>query len=159
MKSILRFSLLILSIICCTTNSFAQEWYEMISQEPVNIKAVKEKAEKYFDSAGRGKHTGYKQYQRWLYNATLNMDKSGVPYTHNHIANELKKFRTNTSNRQQKTTGLNASNAIADADESETYGAYAKPRLGHGSATMNKSYVVSVLHLSQITTCNESSNR
>ena len=113
MKSILRFSLLIISIFFCSTNSFAQEWYEMITEEPVNIEAVKQSAEKYFDKKGRGKHTGYKQYQRWLYNATLKMDKNGIPYTHEHVTNELKKFKANTSNRRRKSAALNAS---TDAD-------------------------------------------
>ena len=37
------------------------------------------------------------------------MDKDGVPYTNSHIFNELKKFRSNTSNRKQKVATLNTS--------------------------------------------------
>jgi len=113
MKSFLKFCLLIICIIPCTTNSFAQEWYELTSQEPVNIEAVKQSAEKYFDKIGRGKHTGYKQYQRWLNNAMHKTDINGVPYTQNHVSKQMEKFRANTSNRKQKIATLNAS---SDAD-------------------------------------------
>ena len=113
MKTIFKFTLLFLSIICCSTNCFAQDWYELMSENSAHIELVKQKAEIYFDRIGRGKHTGYKQYRTWLNNARLNMDKNDVPYTRSHEAKELEKFRVNTSNRQQKTAGLHATN---DAD-------------------------------------------
>ncbi|MEO9570879.1 MAG: GEVED domain-containing protein [Polaribacter sp.] len=113
MKQILQTSLLFISIVCCSTTGFSQEWYEMINKEPVNIEKVKEAAKPYFDKIGRGKHTGYKLYQRWLDEALQNMDKHGIPYTNNHVAKELKKFRASTSERA---TMLNTSSATTDAD-------------------------------------------
>lgn len=117
MRYFFKINILFISIICCTANSFAQEWYDIISQGHVNIELVKQSAEKYFDKAGRGKHTGYKQYQRWLNNATINMDKNGFLYTKEHIDSELKKFRANAAkNKKQKTATLKASNTNTDAD-------------------------------------------
>lgn len=113
MKAIIKFSMLFVSIICCSTNSLAQDWYEMISQDPVNIEDIKQVAEKHFDTIGKGKHTGYKQYERWLNNATMNMDKNGIPYKHSHEKKELEKFRANARNRQQKTTALKT---VKDSD-------------------------------------------
>ena len=81
MKTISKIILLLYFVFFYNTNSFAQKWYELISQEPVNIEAVKQSAKKHFDKIGRGKHTGYKQYRRWLFNAEMNMDENGVPYT------------------------------------------------------------------------------
>lgn len=103
MKSIFKFGLLFISIICYTTNSFAQEWYKMKSQDYVKVEDVQKAAEKYFDSIGTGKHTGYKLYSRWLDNATRHMDKDGYLYTSNHISQELKTFKQNISTRSQKT--------------------------------------------------------
>ena len=125
MKSIFKLSFLFFSIICCSTKSLAQNWYEMMSDEPINIEAIKKNAEKHFDTIGRGNHTGYKQYRRWLNDAILNMDKNGIPYSHNHDTKELEKFRTNTINKQQNRTNTSnkQQNLIAlnfDADNSWT---------------------------------------
>ena len=109
MESITKLCLLIISIICCSTNSFAQEWYELISKEPINIEAVKQSAEKYFDKIGRGKHTGYKHYQRWLNNASRRTDKNGIPYTHSNVSKEMEKYRADASSRKQNIATLNAS--------------------------------------------------
>ncbi|MEP1487941.1 MAG: hypothetical protein ABJK28_05905 [Algibacter sp.] len=116
MNTVFKFTLLFLSIICCTTNSFSQDLYEMMSEEPVNVEKVKEKAKKHFDKIGRGKHTGYKQYRTWLNNTTLNMDKNSIPYTRSHETKELEKFRVKTTNRQQKIGRLKTAATDANGD-------------------------------------------
>lgn len=55
-----------------------QSFTEMMASSPedYSIKEIELKAKEHFDNIGRGKGTGFKQYQRWLYQAKLDINNN-----------------------------------------------------------------------------------
>lgn len=74
MKKILPFSLLL----CFVINTSAQhQVFELMERNDLSITEVQTRANRYFDSAGTGRGTGYKQFQRWLYERKFHTDENG----------------------------------------------------------------------------------
>jgi photosystem II stability/assembly factor-like uncharacterized protein len=88
MKILFTLSIVFISI----TMSYSQEYKRLISEGTHTIESIKQSAETYFDSAGRGRGTGYKQYRRWLYFAERMMDESGKLKSQEHYYNELIRY-------------------------------------------------------------------
>ena len=74
MKKII-YSVLLLFI---TVNTFAQiSIFELIERTDISLKDAEQIAQRHFDTAGTGRGTGYKQFQRWLYERRFHIDENG----------------------------------------------------------------------------------
>lgn len=59
-------------------NAFAQSnIYELMEREDLSIQEVESWANDYFSRVGTGQGTGFKQYQRWLYERKFHLDENG----------------------------------------------------------------------------------
>ncbi len=58
-------------------NTNAQSIYQVMENNNLTIHQVEAFAKKYFDSVGTSRGTGYKQYQRWLFEAKFHLDENG----------------------------------------------------------------------------------
>jgi hypothetical protein len=57
---------------------FAQETiFDMMERTDIRLNEVEQFAKDYFAKSGTGKGTGYKQYQRWLYERKFHLDENG----------------------------------------------------------------------------------
>ena len=74
MKNLLLFFTLLLVF---TISSYSQQYKDMIDSGTYTVFEIQEVAEIYFNTAGTGKGSGYKQYKRWEYNALHSMDELG----------------------------------------------------------------------------------
>ncbi len=61
----------------CTQWGTAQSIIALTEREDLRLEDIETLANKYFDSVGRGQGSGYKQFQRWLYEANFHTDKKG----------------------------------------------------------------------------------
>lgn len=58
--------------------SFSQvNIFEVMENDKLKLDEVEKIAQKYFEQVGTGKGTGYKQYQRWLYERKFHIDEKG----------------------------------------------------------------------------------
>ncbi len=74
MKKIYLFFILLAFVI----NSSAQhQVFELMERTDITIQEAEGRANRYFDSAGTGQGTGYKQFQRWLYERKFHTDENG----------------------------------------------------------------------------------
>ncbi len=74
MKKILPFLLLLSFAI----NISAQhQVFELMERNDLSITDVETRANRYFQSSGTGQGTGYKQFQRWLYERKFHTDENG----------------------------------------------------------------------------------
>ncbi len=55
----------------------AQQVLELMERTDLTLREVEIRANRYFDSAGTGRGTGYKQFQRWLYERKFHTDDNG----------------------------------------------------------------------------------
>jgi len=56
----------------------AQKHLEMIEAGTFTLDEIRQEAEAYFKTIGRGRGTGYKQFKRWEYVAQMELDASGI---------------------------------------------------------------------------------
>lgn len=94
MKKIITLSIVLLSIAV----SYSQEYKRLINEGTHSVEVINQSAETYFDTYGRGRGSGYKQYRRWLYFAERMMDESGKLKPPSFYYNELinyNKFKIN----------------------------------------------------------------
>ena len=71
-KSLLFFVLLFLC-----TYVYSQQYKDMMAAGTYTVSEIQAAAEPYFETAGTGKGSGYKQYKRWEYDALHSMDEQG----------------------------------------------------------------------------------
>ncbi len=74
MKKIYLFFSLLATVI---TASAQQQVFELMERTDLSIHEIEIRANRYFDSAGTGRGTGYKQFQRWLYERKFHTDENG----------------------------------------------------------------------------------
>lgn len=91
-------------VLMLSLNVGAQKYLDMIEKGSFPVEKINEVAEKYFDEVGRGKGTGYKQYQRWLYNATRSRKINGVVVPANDQLKSLRKYKK----KKQGTPGFSS---------------------------------------------------
>lgn len=59
-------------------NATAQhQVFELMERTDLSIREVETRANRYFDNTGTGRGTGYKQFQRWLYERKFHTDENG----------------------------------------------------------------------------------
>ena len=80
------------AVLVFTYPLMAQDWYDMAIQDHANYYEVKKAGEKYFDSHGRGKGSGYKLFARWLYFAKRNMLDDGTVPSASEVMEAKQKF-------------------------------------------------------------------
>lgn len=72
---------------------FGQKYLDMIERGTFTVDQIEKSAEKYFDEAGRGRGTGYKQFQRWLYMARRSQQDNGVLVPYNKQLKTLRSYK------------------------------------------------------------------
>jgi hypothetical protein len=85
--------------------SFGQRYLEMIDSQDHTFEEIKKEAEKHFDIVGRGRGTGYKQFQRWEYTASRSLDDNGNIESGNNSIKERVSFRNKYSAKTNTTSG------------------------------------------------------
>lgn len=76
----------------------AQDYKTLIAERTHTIEHVIEVAEQHFDSVGRGRGTGYKQFRRWQYFAERTMDETGKLKSPEFYYNELQNYNAQINN-------------------------------------------------------------
>lgn len=104
----MRFTCLrLLSIIlfcACHFFGFGQIQLSFLEDNKLTFDQKVKKAEVYFDTQGRGKGTGYKQFLRWKYQAQRTLDDNGFVLTEEQSIREFEQFkRDNPTNRSMMT--------------------------------------------------------
>ncbi len=74
MKKILQLLLLLV----LTTTGFAQQFvFDLMQRNDLTVQELETISKHYFDTAGTGRNTGYKHFQRWLYERRFHSDENG----------------------------------------------------------------------------------
>jgi hypothetical protein len=71
-------TLFLLFFFVVTAPVLAQRYLEMIEAGTYALSDIQREAEAYFDRVGREQGSGYKQYKRWEYVASMELDERGV---------------------------------------------------------------------------------
>lgn len=66
----------------------------MIESEQFTLEQIQKVADKYFEINGTGKGSGYKQYKRWEYIASLELDENGYRMSTKSMNNSIRKYRS-----------------------------------------------------------------
>lgn len=74
------------------SNSEAQIYIELMKTTDMSYDEIVVETEKYFDKAGRGKGTGYKQFERWKYWGQRSLNDEGRVVTSREALEEYKKY-------------------------------------------------------------------
>ena len=74
------------------TNSWSQEYRQMIAKGTYSVQEIQVQAEAYFDEVGRGRGKGYKPYKRWEAMAILMMDENGMLKSPEYYFNALEAY-------------------------------------------------------------------
>jgi photosystem II stability/assembly factor-like uncharacterized protein len=96
----------LLLVVCFASNSWSQEYKEMIIKGTYTVQEIQAKAEAHFAIVGKERGKGYKPYKRWEYDALRNMDENGILKTPEFYYNELERYNqyiNNNSNTFAKT--------------------------------------------------------
>lgn len=72
----------------------------MIESELFTVQKIQSEAEAYFETHGRGKGSGYKQYKIWEYQAIRNSDEGGHLIKQSTVVKELRQFNTDKKSRK-----------------------------------------------------------
>lgn len=72
-KIILFFSLISFTVIARSQHQV----FELMDRTDLTLQEIESRANRHFDSAGTGRGTGYKQFQRWLYERKFHTDENG----------------------------------------------------------------------------------
>jgi Sortilin, neurotensin receptor 3, len=74
----MKIVLTLLSILLLSTAGISQNGvYELMEKNDISITDAQRIAQRHFDTVGTGKGTGYKQFQRWLYERKFHTDENG----------------------------------------------------------------------------------
>lgn len=87
-----------------SSTAFGQRYQEMIDAGTYPLSEIQREAEAYFDQVGRGQGTGYKQYKRWEYVASMELDERGVKIPNHELAQQARAFRK-AAEAEQKESG------------------------------------------------------
>ncbi len=82
----------------------AQEYQEMISKGGYTVQQIQQSAKNYFDIAGKGKGTGYKQFKRWEYNALRLQDQNGELKSNLFYFEELERYNSELNAKNSNNT-------------------------------------------------------
>lgn len=85
--------LILVGLTAISTFLHGQKYVDMIDKGTFSVDQIEKSAEKHFDEVGRGKGTGYKQFQRWLYNAKRSRTNDGVLLSANEQLKSLRSYK------------------------------------------------------------------
>lgn len=111
MKKFILKSFCLLAIFCFT-NSYAQDYKEMMNDPSYNVYDVIKKGNDYFKNRDKGKGSGYKQFQRWI----IENEDRFYPTGERKNFKVLEAYNTikNRKNIVKKTYTKSSNNAIED---------------------------------------------
>jgi hypothetical protein len=72
-----KFALSLFMAVVCLTASSQTDIFTLMERTDLRLNEIERIANPYFDSAGTGRGTGYKQYQRWLNERKFHTDENG----------------------------------------------------------------------------------
>ena len=78
----------------------AQDYQKLITEGTHTVTYISDIAEQHFDSIGRGRGTGYKQFRRWQYFAERAMDETGKLKSPEYYYNELQNYSASANNER-----------------------------------------------------------
>ena len=102
-------TLFLLFFFVVTAPVLAQRYLEMIEAGTYALSDIQREAEAYFDRVGREQGSGYKQYKRWEYVASMELDERGVKIPNFDLARQARAFRAAAEKEQQERGGFNGS--------------------------------------------------
>jgi hypothetical protein len=76
--------------------------YDLMNRRDLNLKTVEKLADEYFKVKGTEKGSGYKQYQRWLFESKFHMDETGNFISPEKEAAAYEKFVQNSASSNNK---------------------------------------------------------
>jgi photosystem II stability/assembly factor-like uncharacterized protein len=77
-RVLVRISFAICLLLHFVTAGFSQlDIFALMQRRDLRLDSLQKMATRYFDSVGTGRGTGFKQYQRWLYEANFQVDENG----------------------------------------------------------------------------------
>ncbi len=120
--------LLSLAILVSLQLSAQHQVFELMEREDLTLQQVEQFANRFFDSAGTGRGTGYKQYQRWLYERRFHLDENGN-YIH-----PLTEWNRYLQARSAMTEATNAGNWVPLGPSSWSHTSGWNPGVGRLSA-------------------------
>ena len=100
-KALLKTILLVVVYFFCNA-LIGQNQLEFLYQDNLTFDQKVEQAESFFDTQGRGKGTGYKQFIRWKYSAQQSLDDKGYVLSEEHNIMEYEKFVSKNGNANNK---------------------------------------------------------
>lgn len=71
------FSLTVMTLVVVATATSQQGIFALMERTDLSLQEVEVLSKRYFDSVGTGQGTGYKQFQRWLYERKFHVDENG----------------------------------------------------------------------------------
>jgi hypothetical protein len=83
---------LLMILFAFTSNSWSQEYRQMIAKGTYTVHEIQTEAEIYFAEVGRERGKGYKPYKRWEYQALRNVDENGMLKSPEFYFNELENY-------------------------------------------------------------------
>ena len=89
---------LLIALVLFIFNASSQDYKQLINEGDYTVDYVSEIAEQHFDSIGRGRGTGYKQFRRWQYFAERAMDETGKLKSPEFYYNELENYNASVNN-------------------------------------------------------------
>ena len=73
-----KLTLSLLMAVLCLAASSQTDIFTLMERTDLRLSDIERIANRYFDSVGTGRGTGYKQYQRWLYERKFHTDDNGI---------------------------------------------------------------------------------
>ena len=86
------FSLCLIALLL-PLDSYSQRYLEMIEAGNYPLNEIRDSAESYFAVVGTGRGTGYKQFKRWEYVASMELDSEGVKIADKKLARQARDNR------------------------------------------------------------------
>jgi hypothetical protein len=68
---------LLFSLFACTTYAQVGNIFELMDRTDLSLAQIQQIAQRHFDTVGTGRGTGYKQFQRWMYERKFHIDENG----------------------------------------------------------------------------------
>ncbi len=99
----------LLVLICLTLPALpasAQKYLEMIEAGTYPIKEIQQAAQVHFDSVGRERGSGYKQFKRWEYVALMELDDNGVKIPNFELSRRTLDYRQSIKQLQAKSSNF-----------------------------------------------------
>ncbi len=94
---------LLIPLLFLCNGLFGQIYLELAQDTSLSFDEIVQQTETYFDTKGRGKHTGYKQFKRWEYWTRRSLGPNNRIITNDQIRKETSRFSDNHGPRRSMT--------------------------------------------------------